>query len=375
MAVDAKWIELETRFKEERDRLLAIISSMGEGLFVVDSNCLVVMLNRTAERILKITEKDVVGKDLRDRVILLKGDEPVPKENRYVVQVMKTRKSIQSDLRDDFYYVASDGRHVPIILSVAPLLYQDKVTGAVMVFRDITEERKIDNVKTEFFSVAAHQLRTPLGAMRWNLEMLLNNDLGPLSPKVNDLILQIYRSNQRMIRLVNDLLSVSRIEQRRIPNDPRPINVLEVIEDVIQELDIEFKKSDIKVSVDTKNKKMPSIVIDSRRFRDVALNLVSNAIKYNTKGGTVTITLQYQSGHLIFSVQDTGIGIPQKDQADLFTKFHRAENAILKEPEGSGLGLYIVKSYVGEWNGTIHFESTQNKGTVFTIEIPVKEES
>lgn len=244
------------------------------------------------------------------------------------------------------------------------------VCGGALILHDITNIEEMDRVKTEFLSIAAHQLRTPLGSMRWSIEMLLSGDMGKVSGQFKEILMQIYQSTQRMIILVGDLLIVSRIDQSRVSDTPTKVNILAVIKDVAREVEFDTEKKSVVVDFQAKKGWVPEIVIDSQRFRDVIQNLLSNAVKYNRPGGTVDIVVKNIGDFIQITIADNGIGIPQKDQGKLFTKFFRADNAIRSKTEGSGLGLYVVKSYVEAWGGKVRFESADGKGTKFYVTLP-----
>jgi PAS domain S-box-containing protein len=248
-------------------------------------------------------------------------------------------------------------------------------SGSIIGFagseEDLTEYKTLEKQKTEFLSIASHQLRTPLGSMRWNLEMLLAGDIGEVPDPIKKILAQIYESNLRMIILVNDLLSVTRIEQGRVPNEPEDVDPIEAIKTVVKDLSGEAKKHSIRVLLRIPSKKIPRLFIDPKQFIEVFKNLVSNAIKYSHNLGTVTITLVLKGNMLNIDVSDSGIGIPKKDQPRIFSKYFRAENAVKNMNEGTGLGLFVVKSFVVNWGGRVSFDSKMGKGTVFSVHIPI----
>ena len=247
-----------------------------------------------------------------------------------------------------------------------------EIAGAALVLHDVTNIKEIDRVKTEFLSIAAHQLRTPLGSMRWNVELLLTGDIGEVSKDVRDVLMQVYQGTQRMIVLVGELLLVSRIEQSRVFDQPSEVNVLVVIKDVMKELEFSSQEKAVSVELKTDNKSLPTLYIDSQRFRDVIQNLLSNAVKYNQPGKKVRVTVRHQDKQVLLEVEDQGIGIPKKDQGKIFSKFFRADNAAKSQTEGNGLGLFIAKSYVESWGGKVWFDSREGQGTVFYLRLPEK---
>lgn len=250
----------------------------------------------------------------------------------------------------------------------------DEIGELGTIFNQMAASRKeLEEAKNVFLSVAAHQLRTPLGSMRWNMEMLLEE--GEKLPKhVLYGIHEIYESNKRMITLVNDLLNVSRIEQGRVMEEPVPTDIAPIIRDVLKEQAVDAEQKNVSVRF-SEQPKVPPLVVDPKKFREIIQNLVSNAIKYNRKNGNVTISVESkiknQESWVVIAVADSGMGIPKKDQERMFTKFFRASNAVASSAEGTGLGLFVVKYFVERWGGKVKFTSEEGKGTTFAVELPV----
>lgn len=235
---------------------------------------------------------------------------------------------------------------------------------------DITERKEIDKAKSEFVSLASHQLRTPLSTMKWYAEMLLEGDGGKLNEKQEKYVSKIYGANENMISLVGTLLDVSRIEMGTIATVYSKVRIADVLENILGEFlpDIKNKNLTVQKEYDT----MPVIKTDSRLLRVVLENLLSNAVKYTPKDGTIRITLGLVRDYIQVVVADTGYGIPAEQQDKIFTKLFRADNVIKEETKGIGLGLYMTKSFVNLLGGTISFTSEVNKGSTFTIELPLR---
>lgn len=231
---------------------------------------------------------------------------------------------------------------------------------------------KLEEIKDNFLQVASHQLKMPLNAIRMNLEMVANGDLGKINRKIKENINEAIRINTKALELVSDYLNASSIEGNDTQKIEKEVDLIAEIKEAIAEAKFLAKQRNVKVKFILLPKSLKSLKYKSKNFGEVVKNLVSNAIKYNRIGGTVEISFEKLADKAILVIKDNGIGIPVADQKRMFSKFFRAGNALKKAAEGSGLGLYIVKSYVESWGGKISFVSQEKKGTTFTIELPIK---
>ena len=365
---DAK--EVEQNLGRERDRIKTIVSSMGEGLIVVDKNYQTVLINKMAEKILEMPENELIGKDIRKITSLLKGDQKVAQNDLPLEKMFKTGEIISVGIDDDFYYFLPSGKKFPVAIIDAPLKNGDEIVGGIIVFRDITIEKSVDKMKSGFVSIASHQLRTPLTSIRWISEMLLSGDVGNIKKNQKEFIEDIDDSVLKLIELINTLLILSRVEAGNIEIKPAEIDLVKFSKDIVKEAEhlIEDKKLKVEIKL---LKKIPSIKLDSTILRQVISNLINNSIRYTDKKGKIKISIEQKDKEIIYSVADNGIGIPKKQQNKIFDKFFRADNARLKESNGSGIGLTLVKYLVELWKGKIWFESEEGKGTTFYFTIPL----
>src|SRR3989344_4407026 len=344
----------------EREKLSTILFGIGDGILVVDNDSNIVVWNKVAEKISGFSAKEVIGKKY-DSILKLTNEKTGEAIQDFISATIKTG---ETQLMPNYtLLVKKDGSQVAVADSSAPL--KDKngnVVGCVVIFRDTTKEREIDKAKTEFVSPASHQLRTPLSAIRWYAEMLLNGDAGKLNKDQKEYMTSIDQSNLRMIDLVNALLNVSRIDMGTFAIDPKPTNFAEVAESVMGELVMQIDEKKIK-STKKYSKDLPLVEADPKLARIIMQNLLSNAVKYTPTGGKVSIAISKEKENILIKISDTGYGIPVEAQNNIFKKLFRADNVRAKEVDGTGLGLYVVKSIVDQSGGKIWFESAENKGT------------
>lgn len=365
-----------TRLEEEQVRSDALLSSIGDGLIFVDEYGKISKINKATSTLLGYTEEELLGKWFIE--IVKAQDEKkqaIPTAERPMTEALATGEKVSTII----YYSKKNNDFFPAAVTVSPVIFQDKPIGAVEVFRDITHERDVDRMKTEFISLASHQLRTPLSAMKWFLEMLLGGDAGQLTPEQKEMIVNVDQSNERMIALVNSLLNVSRIESGRIIVDSVPTDLGVLVKEVQVDLKgkLEEKKQTFIVSV---HQDLPKINIDPKLIRQVYMNLLTNAIKYTPAGGEISVFISTKDDMLVSQITDNGYGIPQKDHEKVFSKFYRGENIVKIETDGNGLGMYLVKSIIESSKGKIWFEShTQDEpglakgksGTTFWFTLPL----
>lgn len=355
-------IELE-KAKDE-----AVLASIGEGLIGVDNDRKIRIMNKAAEDMLGWKLSELLGHEITKLRLEDEDGNELPLDKHLTHTDFKVDKSITVH-----YFVRKDKTRFPIAINVAAIKLDKKIIGAVNIFRDITREKEVDKAKNEFISLASHQLRTPLGLVKWYLEALGKQAyIKKMPTETKTYINEVYKNNERVLNLVRSMLSVSRIDQGKVKNEPKSTDVLELIKNIVQEMSIIALHKQVKLNLVVKAKKLPAVPIDPLRFHEVIENLVANAIEYNLPKGSVTVTVDKKTGKdFTVSVKDTGLGISKKDQKLLFTKFFRSEASAKNNTGGSGLGLYLVKSYIEAWGGRILVESNEGKGVTFSLTLPL----
>ncbi|MBI4250717.1 GAF domain-containing sensor histidine kinase [Candidatus Uhrbacteria bacterium] len=247
---------------------------------------------------------------------------------------------------------------------------QKKIADATRKLKLQNEElQKVDKMKSEFISIASHQLRTPLTATKWALEFLAKGKKGKLTKQEAETIHDLRTSNDRLIKLVNELLNVSRLEESRVRIDPKSTDVTELLKGLVHEFMPIAEK--MKQKIVEQYDHLPLINLDEGLITKSLHNFISNGIKYNKEGGTFIITAKKRGKEALLTFQDHGIGIPKAEQPNIFKKFYRATNASASHTEGTGLGMYIAKSAIELSGGSVRFESVEGKGTTFYVSLPL----
>jgi PAS domain S-box-containing protein len=352
--------EARERAEEERNKTLAIITNFTDGLIIFDPEKKVSLINPQVEVFFGVKTKDIVGKSIPEL-----SNFPVFKP---MVELLG--EEIKSVFRKEF----QPKENLTLEVSAIPILRDEENLGVLVILHDITREKTVEKMKTEFVSLAAHQLRTPLSAIKWTLRMLLDGDLGDITEEQRNFIEKTYKSNERMINLINDLLDVTRIEEGKYLYKPVRAQIETIIKFVVDSVQDEAHNRQLKVEFKAPKRKLPSVLVDVEKIRLAIQNLIDNGIRYNKPGGKVTVSVDYVKKELEIMVKDTGVGIPADQQERIFTKFFRAANVMRMDTEGSGIGLFITKNIIEAHGGRIWFESEEGKGTTFFFSLPVKEE-
>lgn len=363
-AAISEYQALNRELSEQKQRVEAILRSIGEGVVVLDTRGRILAVNRAGETMLGIRAIDAIGVRFEDVVLVQDENEaPLQPENDPLHQVLSSEKP--EAWSGTKYFLPRRGIRFPVMLTVAPVFQNGKPIGAVKVFRDFSREKESDRWKSESISIVSHQLWSPLASARWYCDVLLADEKESLSDAQRTHILDISQTVGRMTELVTALLNVSRIELGTFSIRSEPVNIREVVREVRMDLthDIQEKHMDVKEEFSDGPLMMKG---DRRLLRIVLQNLLSNGIRYSREGSTVGIEVEERDEQgWLMRISDAGYGIPPEEQGKIFTKLFRASNAQEISADGNGLGLYIVKSIVEGAGGRIWFESVPGATTFF----------
>lgn len=230
--------------------------------------------------------------------------------------------------------------------------------------------QRLDEAKDEFISMASHQLRTPLTSIKGYISMIIDGDVGKISDRQKHMLEEAFISSERMVRLINDFLNVSRLQTGKFVIEKRDTDLAKVVQQEIESLEQNAKARNLKFTVSVP-KKMPILSLDEGKIRQVIMNFADNAIYYSKEKSTIKVSLKLDKQDVWFSVKDNGIGVPESEQANLFSKFFRAANARRQRPDGTGVGLYLAKRVIQDHHGDVFVESKEGKGSTFGFQLPL----
>jgi len=360
----------------EREERLSILASLSDGIIQYSADKKIIFMNPKAEEYFGVKQKDIA--DLKI-VPDLWDDKPI---YRALVEIIYPELAPFTLARGGESFSSEKGIEIHtsrpelrlFVLSKEIKNTSGEVTGHVKIMRDISHDALISKIKSEFVSVAAHQLRTPLAALKWTLRLFIDGDMGPLEPKQLEFLNRGFETAERMIKLVNDLLDAARIEEGRFGYEFIEIDYLDFIAKLIKNYELVSKEKKISINLFPVKDLIPTIYADRERLLLAFSNIIENALRYTNAAGKVDIDISLEKDYVKTVISDTGVGIPKEEQKRVFSKFFRASNAIRLETEGTGLGLFIVRNIIRRHGGEVTFVSKEGKGTAFTILLPIKRE-
>lgn len=344
--------------EEEREKLSSVLANMNDGVIATDERGIIIVVNRQAKRMLRIGNANITDRNISE--VLGIGEE-------------KIGSYVQGEHQTATIQIANeeDGDFVTLRVVFTPIHRRGEgITGTIAMLHDITEQERLEDARREFVANVSHELRTPLTTMKSYLEAL---DDGALEdPSLAHRFVGVMRNEtERMIRLVNDLLHLSRLDSRKALVSRIQTNVPDMLEEVADRFSFQLHQKDISIEIDVAPG-IEEVLLDRDQIDQVLDNLVSNAIKYTPEGGAIAIrAAKTEKDWLEIAVQDNGIGIPRKDLARIFDRFYRVDKARSRNMGGTGLGLSIAREIVKAHGGTISLDSELNQGTRVTFALPV----
>lgn len=231
---------------------------------------------------------------------------------------------------------------------------------------------ELNSSQSDFVAMITHQLRTPLSGIKWTLNMLLEEEAGPLTPEQRKWMSEAFQSNEEVIQLVDEILTAFRLDSDGLKLYPAEVDLVEQFQKVVDHVGHVAKHKNVTIDFKDSGKKIKTVCVDGERISIAFQNILENAVRYSPKGGNVTVDLIEEEGDVKVSVKDNGIGIRSADRANIFKRFFRAQNAFQTHKDGTGLGLFIAKSIVEKHRGQIWFETEEGKGTTFYFILPTK---
>lgn len=364
----------------QKARVEAILQNIGVGVVVIDKKGVAISANSAACELLGYSEKELQQAPFTQLIPAQDGGRvQILPEERAIVFAEKTQQKRSQTM----IYTKKDGSQITVFVVNTPIIINGSFIGQVLVIRDVTQEKAVDRMKTEFISLASHQLRTPLSTVNWYLELVLGGDAGAINDQQRKFIEEAYQGSKRLVALVRSLLDVSRIELGTFSIEPVPTNIENLVQSVVDELKplIDKKQLDFQMHLD----QLPELMLDPELTRIMIQNVLTNAVKYTSDTKQVKLEIRQviadqilpdttdslNTDALLISVTDQGAGIPSSQQPDIFKKLFRADNTRKLDTEGTGLGLYIIKELLDQMGGKIWFNSVENQGSRFHIVLPL----
>lgn len=363
--------------KEERIKSETIIENIDEGIVAIDQLGRVMVINESAEKMLGWHREELIGKSFIEAVPMFDkngrrvaaGDRPLHavlhKPGKIVIQASYARKN---------------GSILPVALTGRPIVVDGHIRGAIGTFRDVRTEQAVDHAKTEFITLASHQLRTPISAIKWYGELLLSGDAGNLSAQQREYIQQMCGSNFRLTAILDAMLLASNLDLGKITVRPEPTDLAELTKLLLIDL-LHMQPTLKKLKIhEAYSPGIPALPLDPELTKTILRNVLGNALKYTPEGGKISVSIRPDTeklssasrGSIRITVTDTGYGIPGNQQKNIFVKLFRAANIKEKDTDGTGLGLYVTKELLEKVGGKISFVSKEGEGSTFVILLPVE---
>lgn len=369
---DKAYKELASELSQVATQSEVVINAIGDGVMAIDAKGTIQLINPAAQQILGWGKQDALALNYRSvlQLIDLKGA-PVDPASDPIQQVLNTNQQIRNN---DTTIVTKSSKKIISSIVASPI--GEVGSGAIIVFRDITKEKAEEREQAEFISTASHEMRTPVASIEGYLGLALNPQTSQIDEKARDFIMKAHESAQHLGHLFQDLLDVSKADDKRLTNTPKVVDMTSFTEQVVQGLTPKAVEKGLNLVFKPNPKDgnqhvapVYHVNLDNDHIREILDNLIENAIKYTLKG-QVTVDVNGTEDSVVVSIQDSGIGIPAEDIPHLFQKFYRVNNEETNQIGGTGLGLYLCRKLAEAMNGRIWAESTYRQGSTFYVELP-----
>lgn len=359
----------------EKDRFYALVMEASVDAIIGKTlDGIVTTWNHGAEEMYGYSAKEMIGKSI---TII------VPDEMRKeYVELMSLVKKGEYVKRYETVRVTKDGRRLTVFISLSPVFDKNgKIFAVSLISHDMSKYienenkiRELSEIRSKFIDIISHQLRTPLTAVNWNLEMLLNGEYGKMDETQHKFLEITHSASLEITHRIHNLLTAMDVEEGRTRYVSEDIAMNSLCAAVVSEKMSKAELKTLSFTYTQPEKDIPPVFGDAEKIRLVVSELIENAIDYTKDHGKVAVVLQQKKGIVRFEVIDTGIGVPIAEQHLLFTRFFRASNASVMKPDGFGLGLYLTKNFIEQHQGKTGFESTEGKGSTFWFEVPLKKQ-
>jgi PAS domain S-box-containing protein len=348
----------------EKKKSESIVESISEAIIVTDNKFKIILINRLAEEIFNVSMEDSLDRHVKEVI----GENKI---YEWIQKVVTTHKPLSIDTTP-YVALGPEDKKKYFRPKLTPMISQSgEVLGVVSILQDVTRFKELDKLKSDFMATISHEFRTPLTSISMSIDILNQEILGTLNNEQKELLLSTNDDLKRLRKMAKELLELSRLEAGRENIKKENISVNDIVDFTLKPLWLPFKDKD--VSLDVKiDEQIPIIYVDKTQISTVMTNILNNALRYTNKGGSVIITISRSSEDVIFSISDTGRGIPKEHKDMIFDKFYQFKEAIDSTPGSVGLGLSISKEIVESYNGKIWVDSRPGQGSTFTFTLPIK---
>lgn len=367
--MEDQFSEVRSSFFANTDHFEQVLDSVNDGVYVTDRERRIVYWNRAAERITGFQREEVIGRYCNESMMRHRDEEGNPLCDTALCPLHRSIQTEQNSSRP-LRVVAqkADTDSFLSAVSVAPVRDENgAVIGGVEVFRDITEELELEQVKTDFFSTISHELKTPLTSIIGYLDLILEGDTGDINPEQTEFISISLKQAEKLLVMISDILEIQKMETKDIPLKAELFDLVKMTEELLKIQAPLLREKGLEMVFD--HPETAPYLGDRAKLDKIIGNLISNAVKY-TRRGRVTVTISENEQAYLFSVADTGVGLSEEEQQKVFERFYRTDNSLTRDTGGTGLGLYIAKTMLEKMGGEISLISEPNKGSKFTVKLP-----